>query len=175
MTSIYFDKDEYKRGETATITYADAPSGALIQIITPTRRVARSWPVSGSGSVEWAISADTETGRHSLHLYDSRGRAIAHDTASITGGVTPPTEPPPTGFTDTGKVTPSTIEVDPATYDVMFKLTGYKDKIITNVVVTEGATKPVSATLEPEAAPPVTKTVTFVSVPSGASVDVVAV
>jgi hypothetical protein len=168
MTSIHFDKDEYKAGETATITYVDAPSGALIQIITPTRRVARSWPVSGSGSVEWAISADTETGSHSSHLYDIRGIAIAHDTASIAGGVAPP----PTGFTDTGKVTPATIEVSPATYDVMFKLTGYKDKIITNVVVTEGATKAVSATLEPEVAPPVTKTVTFESVPIGASVNV---
>jgi len=173
MVSIYFDKGEYKAGETATITYVDAPSGALIQIITPTRRVARSWAVSGSGSVEWAIFADTEIGDHSLHLYDKE-RLIAHDTATITGGA-PPTEPPPTGFYDTKKATPSTIEVDPATYDVMFKLTGYKDKIISNVVVSEGATKSVSATLESEYVPPVTKTVTFVSIPSSALVNVVQV
>ena len=108
MTSIYFDKDEYKAGETATIS------------LTPT-------------------------------------------------GV------PQTDFTDTEKVTPSTIEVDPATYDVMFKKSGYKDKIVSNVVVSEGATKTVSATLELEEVPPVTKTVTFVSVPLGASVNVVAV
>ena len=171
MASIHFDRDTYKAGETATITYADAPSRALIQIITPTRRVARSWPVSGSGSVKWAILADTEIGRYSAHLYDSGGRAIAHDTASITGGA-PPTEPPSTGFTDTGKVTPSTIEVDPAAYDVMFKLTGYKDKIITGVVVSEGATKTVSATLELEVTPPEKAYLTVNTSPTGALVMV---
>ena len=172
MASIYFDRDTYKAGETATITYEGASSRSSIRIINPSRRIARYWSaVSGSGSVNWAIPADAEIGNYSLYLYDG-DTPVAHDTASITGGA-PPTEPPPTGFTDTGEVTPATIEVSPATYDVMFKLTGYKDKIILNVMVSEGATKPVSATLEPEVAPPITKTVTFVSVPTGASVNVV--
>jgi len=168
MVSIYFDKDEYKAGETATITYEGAPSGSSARIINPSRRIARSWAVSGSGSVNWAIPADAETGVYSLFLYDSRDTPVSSDTASITGGVAPP----PTGFTDTGKVTPATIEVSPAMYDVMFKLTGYKDKIILNVVVGEGSTKSVSATLESEVAPPAKGYLTVNTSPTGALVTV---
>ena len=168
MVSIYFDKGEYKAGETATITYEGAPSGSSARIITPNRRIARSWAVSGSGSSKWAIPADAETGVYSLFLY-SRDTPVSSDTASITGGVAPP----PTGFTDTGKVTPATIEVSPAMYDVMFKLTGYKDKIIGGVVVSEGATKTVSATLESEVAPPAEKGYLTVNTsPTGALVKV---
>ena len=169
MASIYFDKDEYKAGETATITYEGAHSGYSAQIINPSRRIARSWAVSGSGSLKWAIPADAEIGVYSLFLYDSRGTPVSSDTASITGGVVPP----PIGFSDTGKVTPATIEVSPATYDVMFKLTGYKDKIIGGVVVSEGATKTVSATLESEVAPPPEKGyLTVTTSPTGALVMV---
>ena len=167
MVSIYFDKDEYKAGETATITYEGVPSGFSARIINPSRRIARSWAVSGSGSLKWAIPADAETGVYSLFLYDSRDTPVSSDTASITGGVAPP----PTGFTDTGKVTPATIEVSPAMYDVMFKLTGYKDKIITGVVVSEGATKTVSATLELET-PPEEAYLTVTTSPTGALVMV---
>ena len=167
MVSIHFDKEEYKAGETATITYEGAHSGYSAQIINPSRRIARSWAVSGSGSLKWAIPADAEIGVYSLFLYDSRGTPVSSDTASITGGVVPP----PTGFIDMGKITPATIEVSPVTYDVMFKLTGYKDKIIGGVVVSEGATKTVSATLERET-PPEEAYLTVTTSPTGALVMV---
>ena len=61
------------------------------------------------------------------------------------------------------RVTPATIEQDAATYDVMFKKTGYKDKIITNIIASTGVTKPVSATLEPVTPPPVTTICSWIS------------
>ena len=170
MVSIYFDKDEYKAGGTATITYEGAPARSLAAVRRGGLIIHRKVLMSG-GSGSFGYSIPTTLGTYKVELW-SEESIIAHDTMQVVSGVTPP---PPTGFYDTEKVTPSTIEVDPATYDVMFKLTGYKDKIILNVVVTEGATKTVSATLEPKVPPPVTKTVTFVSIPSGASVNLVPV
>ena len=245
MTSIYFDKDEYKAGETATITYVDAPARSLVAVRRGGTIIHRKVLTSG-GSGSHVYNIPTTLGTYKAELW-SEGGIIAHDTMEVVTGAAPPadkgtlkvnttptgasvtvsgvscgttpvtacevsagsktvtitkvgyntatrsvtitagqtsdlgiitltpTGAPPLGFTDTGKVTPSTIEVDPATYDVMFKKSGYKDKIVSNVVVSEGATKPVSATLELKEVPPVTKTVTFVSVPSGASVNVVPV
>jgi len=120
----------------------------------------------GGGSFEYSIP--TRIGDYIVEFW-SEERIIAHDTMQVVSGVTPP---PPTGFYDTGKVTPSTIEVDPATYDVMFKLTGYKDKIIMGVVVSEGATKSVSATLESEVTPQTKGYLTVNTSPTGALVMV---
>ena len=154
MVSISFDRDEYKRGETAKITYVNAPGDGELYIKGPKGYIDTSAKISGSGVFNWLIPLDAAKGQYAVELWarSHRGK-ITHDTATINGGA-PPTEPPPSGFVDTGKVTPSTIEVDPGTYDVMFKLAGYKDKTITNVVVSEGATKTVSATLEPKGEPP---------------------
>ena len=168
MVSIYFDKDEYRAGETATITYVDAPASSLAAVRRGGVVIHRKVLVSG-GSDSFEYTVPSTLGTYTAELW-SESRIIAHDTMEVVSGAAPT---PPTDFTDTGKVTPSTIEVDPATYDVMFKKSGYKDKIVSNVIVSEGATKTVSATLEPEFVPPVTKTVTFVSIPSGASVNVV--
>ena len=155
------------KGKLAVTT---TPTGALVMVNGVS---CGETPVS---ACELSTGSKTVTITKSGYNPETRSVTIAAGQTSNLGTITlTPTGAPLPGFTDTGKVTPSTIEVDPATYDVMFKKSGYKDKTITNVVVTEGATKPVSATLEPEVAPPVTKTVTFVSVPSGASVDVVAV
>ena len=179
MPTISFDKREYNAGETATITYTGAERRGRVVISSPSRKTYNFTPNVGSGSFKWAIPTDAMSGKYAVNLYDGRGVRLAYDTATVSGGApTPPVTPPPAGFYDTGKVTPSTIEVEPSAYDVMFKLTGYKDKIITGVVVSEGATKTVSATLESIVAPPVTppvtkKTVTFKSVPAGASINIV--
>lgn len=172
MPSISFDKDEYNAGETATITYVDAPRYTLAAVRRGGLVIHRKVLISGGGgSFEYSIP--TTLGLYTCELW-SEERIIAHDTMEVVSGEAPPvTPPPPTGFYDTGKVTPSTIEVDPSTYDVMFKLTGYKDEIILNVAVIEGATKSVSATLESEVTPPTKKTVTFISVPSGAYINIV--
>ena len=173
MTSIYFDKDEYKRGETATITYVDAPSDGLIRIVNPYGRSPYIEDKSGSGTVTWLIPTDALLGKYTVTLSARNLRIPLRDTMQVVSGTPPVTPPvtPPTGFEDTGKVTPATIEVSPAMYDVMFKLTGYKDKIITGVVVSEGATKTVSATLELET-PPEEAYLTVTTSPTGALVMV---
>ena len=175
MTTIKFDREQYVQGETATITYVDAPADGWMEIVNPTGGSIYSKHVSGSGTDTWAIPADASLGQYTVKLWSrSFGVTPRSDTMRIVSGEAPPDEPLEK-FEDTGKITPATIEVEPGTYDVKFKLTGYKDKIILGVVVTEGTTKQVSATLESEFVPPVTKTVTFGSAPSGASVNIVAV
>ena len=181
MPTISFDKSEYKAGETATVTYTGAEGRGEVVIISPSRKTYSFVPNVGNGSFKWVIPTDAVNGEYMVNLYDGGGVTRAYDTATVSGGTapSPPISVPP-GFYDRG-VTPSTIEVDPGMYDVLFRLTDYKDKIITGVVVSEGATKTVSATLErevtppitPPVTPPVTKTVTFKSVPSGAHINVV--
>ena len=177
MPTISFDRDTYNAGETATITYTGAEGGGSVQILSPGRKAYNFSPNIGSGLFKWVIPMDAVNGEYVVYLYGVRGITLAQGKATVSGGIIPPITVP-AGFYDTGKVTPSTIEVDPVAYDVMFKLTGYKDKIITGVVIPEGATKTVSATLELVVTPPVTspvtkKTVTFKSVPSGASFNIV--
>lgn len=184
MVTISFDRDTYKAGVTATVTYTGAEAYWRAQIISPSRKTYNFTPKVGSGSFKWVIPTDAENGEYVAYLSNGRGLTRAQDTATVSGGVAPPpVVPAPTGFIDTKKATPSTIEVEPyAGYDVMFKLTGYKDKIISNCNSgIAGTITEVSATLEPEVTPPitppitppVTKTVTFMSVPSGASINVV--
>lgn len=161
------DKKTYVRGETLVITCRlDGLSSGDLVVINPQGGNSYLKTIYKDTTLNWAIPANEPLGTHIVKLSTSRG-SVQKGIDITSGGV-----PPPTGFNDTGKITPSTLEVNPGTYDVMFKLTGYKDKTTSNVVVTEGATKPVSATLEPEVAPPVTRTVTFMSVPTGASVNV---
>ena len=174
MPTIHFDKREYKAGETATITYVDAPVNGFIFVMDPTGVPVFRGGVrlGGLGSCVYTISTSAVLGEYTVELVKD-GVRVAFDTMKVVSGAAPPpTEPPPTGFVDTGKVTPSTIEVDPATYDVMFKLTGYKDKIILNAVVLEGATKTVSATLESEVTPPTKGYLTVNTSPTGATVTV---
>ena len=173
MTSIYFDRDTYNAGETATITYVDAPADGYIRIVAPNGTYPYTKSKSGSGTDTWLISTDAPLGQYTVELWSRSFGTPKQDTMRVVSGEAPPvTPPPPTGFYDTGKVTTSTIEVDPATYDVMFKLTGYKDKIIIGVVVSEGATKSVSATLELEVAPPTKGYLTVNTSPTGATVTV---
>lgn len=80
---------------------------------------------------------------------------------------------PPTGFYDTEKVTPSTIEIEPAeTYDVMFRKLGYRDMILANNNLLEGGTMSLGPTLAPVTLPPTTpKTyIEFRSIPQGATI-----
>ncbi|MCK4526775.1 PEGA domain-containing protein [candidate division WOR-3 bacterium] len=152
MVSIYFDKDQYTRGEEAKITYVDSPTDGWAQIVP---RTTYSKSVSGSGTDTWLIPINAPLGQYTVELWARSlgGGVAASDTMEVVSEGAPPT-PPPTGFTDTGKITPAMIEVEPSTYDVMFKISGYKDRIVSNVIVSEGATKSVSVTLELEAAPP---------------------
>jgi hypothetical protein len=167
MAYVSTDKKTYARGETVVITCRlDGLSSGDLAVIDPQERNSYIKVIYMDTTLNWAIPANEPLGTHIVKLSTSRGSV--QKGIDITSGEVPS----PTGFEDTGKATPSTLEVDLGTYEVMFKLAGYKDKIILNVVVTEGATKTVSATLEPEVLPPVTKTVTFMSVPTGASVNV---
>ena len=169
MVYISTDKNTYAIRETVVITCRlDGLSSGEVTVVNPQEINSYIKAIFKDTILNWVIPARAPLGEYIVKLSTSHGSV--QTVIVIDSGGAPP--PPPTGFEDTGKVTPSTIEAEPGTYDVMFKLTGYKDKIITGVSVSEGATKSVSATLEPEVAPPVTKTVTFMSVPSGASVNV---
>ena len=70
------------------------------------------------------------------------------------------------GFGFTSKVTPATIPVNPKTYAVKFKLDGYKEKVVSSVIVKEGQTTSVSVTLEKAEAPP-SECTTDADCPSG--------
>lgn len=165
MSTIRFDRDTYNAGEAATVTYTGAEARGLVEILSPSRKPYSFTPNVGSGSFEWAIPTDAENGEYVVNLYGGRGIKLAHDTATVSGGVSPVT-----GFTDTGEVTPKTIEVEPGTYDILFKLTGYDDKIVTGVVVSEGTTKTVSVTIISKVVAPAKAFITFKSVPTGAGI-----
>ena len=78
------------------------------------------------------------------------------------------------GFGFTGKVTPATIACNPKTYALKFKMGGYKEKVVSNVVVKEGKTTSISVTLEKTGAPtpptPGKSYIEAVTSPSGASI-----
>ena len=74
-----------------------------------------------------------------------------------------------TEFADTGQVTPKIIERSAGTYEVMFKLLGHENKVV-SVVVQEGQTRQINVSLVPTTV--AKKQVTFKSVPSAVSVSV---
>ena len=159
MATIKFDKKKYKAGEGAIITYRDAPSDSWI-IILPTkgpRVYMKHLPIGGSDSFEYCVP--TTLDEYDLRLWLGHS-SLASDKMQV-------------AYAYTNKVTPSTIGVVPGIYNVVLELSGYKDKIILDVVVLKNETKKVTATLEPEGGPPVTKTVTFGSAPSGSFVTVI--
>ena len=144
MVYVSTDKKTYAIGETVVITCRlDGPSSGDLTVVNPQGRNAYIKTIYKDTTLNWAIPANEPLGAHIVKLSTSRGSAQT-EIGITSGGV-----PPPTGFEDTEKVTPSTIELDPGTYDVMFKLAGYTDKTVTGSVVVEGQTKSVSATLTP--------------------------
>ena len=74
-----------------------------------------------------------------------------------------------TQFTDTGHVTPKTIEIGTGTYEIMFKRPGHENAVV-SVVVQKGQTRYIDVSLIPITA--AKKQVTFKSVPKSASVSV---
>lgn len=86
MASIYFDRDTYNAGETATITYVDATTGTILGI----RQIGLllySENVKGSGSTNYAVP--TALGKYeAILLFGGRVKAI--DTMNVVSGGVPP-------------------------------------------------------------------------------------
>lgn len=170
MIVIWTDKESYARGETVTVNYTISGVGMVIikdpnGVSVLSKRV--PFRGEGTGRLTWTILSSAKLGRYALKVTDDRGDAST--VIDVINGTTPPVS----GFTDTGEVTPKTKEVAPGTYDILFKLTGYEDKTVTGVVVSEGTTKTVSVTLISKVVVPVPQTkafITFKSVPSGAGI-----
>lgn len=170
MIAIWTEKEIYTQGETVVVNYAIDTYGD-VSIFNPAGVHIEIHPVtdtSGSTlSFNWTIPPSAVLGRYTLTVKETRDVGVSSTSIEVVSGGAPP---PVTGFIDTGKVTPNTIEVAPGTYDILFKLTGYEDQIVTGVVVSEGTTKTVSVTLISKVLPPAKAFITFKSVPTGASI-----
>ena len=125
MASITFNKDEYKAGETATITYVDAPADGYIQIAAPNRTYPYTASKSGSGTVTWVIPADAPLGQYTVELWSSSFRMPLHDTMKVVSGV--PSAPPTDG---------ETRELDLGDYEVTWTLSG-RDTLTASIRVTD--------------------------------------
>lgn len=167
MIAIWTEKEIYTQGETVVVNYAIDVDG-YVEITDPAGTCIETIRVESTegASFNWTISSSAVLGRYILKVKETRGIGSSSTPIEVVSGGAPPV----TGFTDTGKVTPETIEVAPGTYDILFKLTGYEDKTVTGVVVSEGTTKTVSVTLTSKGVAPAKASITFKSVPSGASI-----
>lgn len=88
MASIHFDKNEYRVGETATITYGDAAANSLAGVRRGGLIIHRKELVSGgSGSFEYSIP--TTLGKYEVVLI-VEGRVRAQDTMRVVSGAAPP-------------------------------------------------------------------------------------
>lgn len=172
MIAIWTEKETYNQGETVVVNYAIDTYGT-VEILDPAGTCIEIHPVTDTRgstlSFNWAIPLSAVLGRYTLTVKETRGIGSSSTPIEVVSGGAPPV----TGFTDTGKVTPKTVEVAPGTYDILFKKTGYEDKIVTGAVVSEGTTKTVSVTLISKVVPPVPPAkafITFKSEPTGASI-----
>jgi hypothetical protein len=122
MSTIHFDKDEYKAGETATITYVDALPNTLAAVRRGGLIIHRKVLVSGgSGSFEYSIPSTLGTYEAVLiHL----GRVRALDTMKVVSGAAPP------------PVNGETRELDLGDYEVTWTLSG-QDTLKAEIKVTD--------------------------------------
>ena len=124
MTSIYFDKHEYKAGEIARITYVDALANSLGAIRRGGLIIHRKVLVSGgSGSFEYAIP--TTLGKYEVVLL-VEGRVRAHDTMHVVsdGAPTPPS--------DGGEE----VKLSPGQHEIKWTLSNY-DTLTSTIEVTK--------------------------------------
>ena len=170
MATIYFDKDEYRARETATITYADAPARSLAAIRRGGLIIHRKVLVSG-GSGSFGYSIPATLGKYEAVLI-LEGRVMALDTMHVVSGV-PPSPPPadkgyltvntsPVGATVTvdgvscGTTPVTACELSTGSKTVTIAKSGYTT-VTRSVTITAGAPSNLGTiTLTPTGAPPPT-------------------
>ena len=166
MTSIYFDKDEYRAGETATITYVDAPANSLAAVRRGGLIIHRKVLISG-GSGSFGYSIPTTLGTYKVELW-SEERIIAHDTMYVVTGAAPPpskgyltvnTSPTGAGVrvgaVSCGTTPVTACELSPGWKEIILTKTGYNERVLMEEIKAGQTINLGTITLTPTGVPPV--------------------
>lgn len=168
MVSISFEKDEYARGEIATIAYKDAPQNGFVFVMDPTGTVVfrGGTRLGGLGSCVYTISTSAPLGEYTVELMEM-GVRVATDTMEVVSGAAPPADKgtlkvttSPTGALVTvdgmscGTTPVYACELSIGSKTVTITKSGYNTET-RNITITAGApTNLGTITLTPTAAPP---------------------
>ena len=186
MSTITFDKSEYKAGEGVTITYGTGRTRLHLRMKNPSGTELLNISVTGSGIHIYILPDTAPLGTYRVELYylDRSGRAVIVATATmkVVSGV--PSAPPDEG---------ETRELDLGDYEVTWTLSGndtlkaeitVTDTGVTCLSVTGGAcysatppgvtisTFTVTGHLKSAVAPPTRGYLTVTTSPTGVSVKV---
>jgi hypothetical protein len=168
MATITFDREQYVQGEEAKITYVDAPSDGLMQIVNPMGGRVYSKDVSGSGTDTWAIPTDAPLGQYTVKLWSrSFGVTPKSDTMRVVSGEAPPTDKgtlkvntSPTGASvKVGAVSCGTTPVtacalSPGWKEIILTKSGYETRVLMEEIKAGQTINLGTITLTPTAAPP---------------------